>query len=247
MTHFRCRLILCLGLLLFTACSRQDPMDMTIKASTLEEYAESVLRIRAAIRDDRDRARFVEALEEVALGPEDLLALHMGAGIVAGLPKAANVKRILEKCDGKSVREVVRMAETEIEEKEQIRLRRLRDVRAPFSSETHDVIIDGDRMLLFPRPVRPSDAELTRRAIVGALRDIETYRMHWVNTTGRRRGQNANPAVDEIRDTYDWPSSTGRLQGAEFFYMDDGRGACRYEGKVYTLGSPELSDEGRFP
>lgn len=208
-----------------------DAMDVMIDATTVTTYSESVLETAAAIKDPAQRSEFMAALSEVGLEEE---ILRSGSDLL---------KDLLAKCDGKTPREIIDMAWREREAKQEVREALSAGVRNPRLDGYNVRIIDG-KEYLFPKP---TEAELTRREIVNALREIETYRLHWKSTEGRAGGRDAGPSLEEIRDRYGWPAATGRTEGVEYFYLDNGRGACRYGGKVYTLESPELSGEGQFP
>ncbi len=53
---------------LFSGCFGPD-MDTPMKASTLDEYCDSMLKIGKALSPE-DQQRFYEALDKVAIGPE---------------------------------------------------------------------------------------------------------------------------------------------------------------------------------
>ncbi|HDQ44457.1 MAG TPA: hypothetical protein ENN17_03010 [bacterium] len=208
-----------------------EAMNTPIEAATVVEFSESVLKTAAAIRDSRERNAFMDALGEI--------------GLEAGMLKSGSalLTDLLAKCDGKTPREIIRMAREERAAKQQLMADRsagARDLRL----DGYHVRIQDDQIYLFPKP---TEAELRRLEIVNSLRDIAMYRQHWMGTAGRNKNRRAGPSMEEIQDLYGWPVSSPRIDGAEFFYLEDGTAACEYEGKIYTLKSKELYGTNGFP
>lgn len=94
-------------------CSKKDPMDIPMKASTIEEYSESMLKISRAFKNSEDRKKFIGALEVVAFGPATALSYKLGGTALSAPGTTEKLLALSRKCDGKTPREIIAMAEKE--------------------------------------------------------------------------------------------------------------------------------------
>ena len=99
----------CFGL--SAGCSKKDPMDIPMKASTIEEYSESMLKISRAFKNSEDRKKFIGALEVVAFGPATALSYKLGGTALSAPGTTEKLLALSRKCDGKTPREIIAMAE----------------------------------------------------------------------------------------------------------------------------------------
>ncbi len=104
-------IIVCFGLVV--GCSKQDPMDVPMKASSIEEYSESMLKISRAFKSAEDRKKFIAALEIVAFGPATALSYKLGGTTLSAPGTSEKLLALCRKCDGKTPREIIAMAEKE--------------------------------------------------------------------------------------------------------------------------------------
>jgi hypothetical protein len=113
-------LVLLIGVTLLLGCSNKPDMDTPMKASTIDEYCDSMLEISKAL-DPEDSDLFLEALEKVAFGPSTALSYKLGG--VTMLMDSRKAKKNLsrleglaKRCDGKTPREIILLAEASVEE-----------------------------------------------------------------------------------------------------------------------------------
>lgn len=100
--------LVCLVFIL--SCSKSDPMNMPIKASTLKEYEDSIVRISKAIDDPKDRKNFLEALEIVAIGPQGLIERNL-PDKGGGYEYERQIEGLVKRFNGKTPREIIMFAE----------------------------------------------------------------------------------------------------------------------------------------
>lgn len=109
--------VLLIGVALLSGCSNKPDMDTPMKASTIDEYCDSMLEISKAL-DPEDSELFIEALETVAFGPSTALSYKLGGAAFSSNPGKTknNLTRLAKKCDGKTPREIILLAEASVEE-----------------------------------------------------------------------------------------------------------------------------------
>jgi hypothetical protein len=102
---------------LLSGCSNKPDMDTPMKASTIDEYCNSMMEISKAL-DPEDSRLFLEALETVAFGPSTALSYKMGGVAMASNPGKVknNLTRLAKKCNGKTPREIILLAEASVQE-----------------------------------------------------------------------------------------------------------------------------------
>lgn len=206
------RFLWVVGIALLAACSRQDPMEIPMKAATIEEYCESMRQIGMAIEDATERDWFMSALEVVAFGPDTALSYQMLPEALSG-EQIDNMQRLARRCDGKTPREIIALAEAveagdlEVEEMEPSG----GDVVAGLAALSRDDVMQ----------------------VFGVLRAVDAAKARWRKEYRPEPG--VVPAPEDLLPFY-------RIHGGPDWSIDPetGEALCLYRGKPYTWESREL-------
>ncbi len=238
------------ALLLFfilRSCAGTDPMEIPMKAGTIEEYNESILDISRKIKGSHDKESFISALEEIAYGPYTALNYKMGKGLV-GMDKDL-MRGLISKCDGKTPEELIEMAREEKSLKLSISMYFDDREKMDEIEGKYDIHKKNGNIFLLPKKhhsvhqepdprIRRSDS--LKAYIDQRLGFLMTDIQNWRNFNNY--GPEIIPTTDDMINHFGSDKMYAPYPDMEFIILEAGRPACIYRGKTYTRASRELGD-----
>jgi hypothetical protein len=213
--------------LILSGCSKPDPMNMPMKASTLKEYGESMIKISKAIKDPDDKQAFLDALELVAIGPKAMLERNLPDR--GGYEYEKKMEELAKKFDGKTPSEIIMIAQKWKENPSQDPKAFLEEMFEPEKKQA-----------------RESDAAWRNKngQILNGLNKIKLLRGNWMERN--KSGNNTNPTKEDIIQEFgeqSWPQSDFP-PGAEYIITPDGEPACILDGETITMENRSLYEKG---
>lgn len=224
----------------------KDPMNMPMEASSIEEYGESMIKISKMFNKSWEKDEFLSALQEVAYGPDIALTQYM-AGDFMNLDREMMTK-LARKCDGKTPKEIIEMAEEERNLKFKIKLHSEDKEQMDEILKRYEIIRSENAIFLLPKIYtepketqgpRYRESEQKRNLMIQTLTMIETDIRNWRNINNY--SEDVIPTRENIESRCEGCWYYGSF-GEEYTILEDGTPACIYKGKVYTKDSRELRD-----
>ena len=214
-------------LILMSGCSKQDPMEMKIKASNMKEYEESILKITRAIKDDDERNKFTEALELVAVGPMAIIQKNLpGSGV-----EEKQLEELAFRFDGKTPREIIGFAE---------------EWKKDTSRDPREFL----EAMLNPEQVRERLDDSEWRAWSGMISNsfnkMDMLKRSWIERDKERSG--SIPTVEEIEAEFGeraWPQENFP-SGAVYVFNAEGEPSCLIDGYTIPRETPALHDREQY-
>lgn len=230
---------------LFKGPSYSDPMEEPMKAGSIQDYNRSMLDISRKIKNPYLKEDFLNALEEIAYGPNEALLYEMGSGLIP-IDKDL-MQKLSRKCDGKTPNEIIEMAKEERAVKNSIRISSYNKDKMDEISKIYEVIKIDDNIFLFPETKtihQPPDPQIRRS---DSKKATISHRLSYLKTDIRNWRNINNYSPDAIPTTADMTDFLGNdnmnpSYNMHFIILSNGEPACIYNGKTYTLDSRELRD-----